>query len=79
MSPLADPVLTQIQMNNSKCKKMINNKLNNFNIFTISIGFSITPIQFPFINILVIDDNIVELHSKSNFKGVFALNHLING
>ena len=58
---------------------MIPLRLNNFIVFTISIGLSITPTQLPFTNILVISVKMLGTHSVNNFNGVFALNHLIKG
>ena len=53
--------------------------LYNFSKLTNSIGLSITPIQFPFTNILELLNKCSEEHSNIIFIGVFALNHLING
>ena len=54
-------------------------RLYNFNIFTVLIGLSIIPIQFPFTNTFVKRDKFFGEYSVINFKGVFARNHFIMG
>ena len=54
-------------------------RLKSFSKFTVLIGLSNTPIQFPLTNTLVLFASALGLHSVSNFNGVFALIHLIIG
>ena len=54
-------------------------RLYNLSKFTISIGESITPIQFPLTNILELLSNCSGEHSNKMRIGVLILNHFIIG